>query len=91
MYSQKTIDLLGKYIEKFPEVINVLLRTDSAKDTFKSEDMFPDLNTRSIIWILMFDDKSIKLINTFNTFNLNMQKTKIGRFTKMAWRNASFN
>lgn len=46
MYSQKTIDLLGEYIEKFPEVINVLLSTDSAKDTFKSEDMFPDPNTR---------------------------------------------
>lgn len=46
MYSQKTIDLLGKYIQKFPELINILLRTESAKDTFKSEEMFPDPSTR---------------------------------------------
>lgn len=45
MYSQKTIDLLGEYIQRFPELINVL-STESAKDTFKSEDMFPDPSTR---------------------------------------------
>lgn len=46
MYSQKTIDLLGEYIQKFPELVNVLLSTENAKDTFKSEDMFPDSSTR---------------------------------------------
>jgi len=48
MYSQKTIDLLGEYIQKFPELINVLLNTESSKDTFKSEDMFPDPSTRFV-------------------------------------------
>lgn len=46
MYSQKTINLLGEYIQKFPELVNVLLNTENAKDTFKSEDMFPDPSTR---------------------------------------------
>lgn len=46
MYSQKTIDLLGEYILKFPELVNLLLSTENNKDTFKSEDMFPDLSTR---------------------------------------------
>lgn len=46
MYSQKTIDLLGEYIQKFPEIINVLLKTENTKDTFKSEEMFPDSSTR---------------------------------------------
>lgn len=49
MYSQKTIDLLSEYIRRFPELINVLLNTESAKDTFKSEDMFPDPSTRFVI------------------------------------------
>lgn len=48
MYSQKTIDLLGEYIQRFPEVINILLGKESAKDTFKSEDMFPDSSTRYV-------------------------------------------
>lgn len=46
MYSQKTINLLGEYIKKFPELISILLKTESAKDTFKSEEMFPDPITR---------------------------------------------
>lgn len=48
MYSQKTIDLLGEYIQRFPELMNVLLRTDSNKDTFKVEEMFPDPSTRYV-------------------------------------------
>lgn len=48
MYSQKTIDLLGEYIQRFPELINILLRTEGVKDTFKSEEMFPDSNTRYV-------------------------------------------
>ncbi|XP_029346579.1 5'-3' exoribonuclease 1 isoform X2 [Acyrthosiphon pisum] len=46
MYSQKTIDLLGEYIQRFPELINVLLSTENTKDTFSSEDMFPNPSTR---------------------------------------------
>lgn len=46
MYSQKAIDLLGEYIQRFPELIKVLLRADNTKDTFKSEEMFPDPSTR---------------------------------------------
>lgn len=50
MYSQKTIDLLGEYIKKFPEIVTVLLNTESNKDTFKSEEMFPDPTTRYFIF-----------------------------------------
>lgn len=46
MYSQKTVDLLQEYIQRFPEIINILLGKESIKDTFKSEEMFPDSNTR---------------------------------------------
>lgn len=46
MYSQKTIDLLGEYIQRFPELMNVLSTTEGFKDTFKSEDMFPNPSTR---------------------------------------------
>ncbi|XP_025419892.1 5'-3' exoribonuclease 1 isoform X2 [Sipha flava] len=46
MYSQKTIDLLDEYIQRFPEIINVLLKTESTQDTFKLEEMFPDPKTR---------------------------------------------
>jgi len=51
MYSQKTIDLLGEYIQRFPELINVLLSTESSKDTFSSEDMFPNPNTRFVFFL----------------------------------------
>lgn len=50
MYTQKTINLLGEYIQRFPELINVLLNTESVKDTFKSEDMFPDPSTRFVFF-----------------------------------------
>jgi len=50
MYSQKTIDLLGEYIQRFPELINVLLSTESSKDTFSSEDMFPNPSTRFVFF-----------------------------------------
>jgi len=52
MYSQKTIDLLGEYIQRFPELINLLLRIDNVKDTFKLEEMFPDPITRYILLII---------------------------------------
>lgn len=48
MYTQKTIDLLGEYIERFPELIEILLKSDNTKDTFKSGDMFPDPKTRYV-------------------------------------------
>lgn len=54
MYSQKTVDLLGEYIQKFPEIVNVLLRTESSKDTFKSEEMFPDPKTRYIVLSIQY-------------------------------------
>jgi hypothetical protein len=50
MYSQKTIDLLDEYIQRFPEIINVLLKTENTQDTFKLEEMFPDPKTRYIIF-----------------------------------------
>jgi len=53
MYSQKTIDLLSEYIQRFPELINVLISTESAKDTFKSEDMFPDPSTRFVLFFFL--------------------------------------
>lgn len=61
MYSQKTIDLLDEYIKRFPELIEVLLKTDSVKDTFKSEDMFPDSSTRYGL-MLIFYHKTLDLL-----------------------------
>lgn len=54
MYTQKTIDLVGEYIEKFPEVIHILSRTDSTKDTFKSEEMFKDPRLRYIFFSVCY-------------------------------------
>ncbi|XP_050547911.1 5'-3' exoribonuclease 1-like, partial [Daktulosphaira vitifoliae] len=45
LYSQKTIDLLREYLERFPELQN-LVNTESTNDTFRIEEMFPDKQTR---------------------------------------------
>lgn len=45
LYSQKTVDLLREYLERFPELQN-LVNTESANDTFRLEEMFPDKQTR---------------------------------------------
>jgi len=70
MYSQKTIDLLGEYIQRFPELINVLLKTENAKDTFKSEEMFPDPNTRYVF------SQKLNIDNKFTDLILNYKCRK---------------
>lgn len=71
MYTQKTIDLVGEYISLFPELIHVLSRTDSIKDTFKSEDMFVDPKLR---YILLFQSISTNIINIICNYTHRQQR-----------------